>query len=174
MAVHSLNKRVGNSSMPRELKRLVFGLYCALCITLVSVAVRLNISPVYEDVCIDIYTGRIKYSTIFFWLTVKNQIVETTISRLCGPSEVEDWRLVMLRGGLSTRHPPFHSAIYQMERFTNMWADVGLSAQDQIIASKLLLSTWQRPGGNQKALDFLDNFNFLDAITNVLQRATRP
>ena len=135
--------------MKKFIQRIVVALLIVVAIPVIAPFVGLHWSPIncrYED--IDLDTGRVRYTTMIYWLPITQKIEHTALSAELANADLNaeegNWRRVntfSLGQGHSPHHG-FHGALNQVRQLEMIWELEEFDAKARKASARELLKLW--------------------------------
>jgi|LauGreSBDMM110SN_4_FD.fasta_scaffold12493_2 hypothetical protein len=133
----------------------------AVVFPLISPFVGMAWKPIncrYED--IDLETGRIRYTTMVYWIPISRRIEHTSISEVLGVADLYkatgDWRRVntFSPGVRHSPHYSFHGVLSQIQILKMTWELENFDAKNRKESARELLRLWKTSGSDSNTDDF--------------------
>jgi len=142
--------------MRRKTKILISLIFLmAVVFPLVSPFVGMAWSPIncrHED--IDLETGRIRHTTMVYWMPISRKFEHTSISKVLGVVDLYrasgDWHRVntFSPGVRHSPHYSFHGVLSQIEKLKLVWELEDFDATNRKESARALLYLWKMSGSD--------------------------
>ena len=144
------------------IRRIISALFVIIMIPVIAPFVGLQWSPIncqYQD--IDLDTGRVRYMTLIYWVSISQDIKHTAVSLELAEESLNakggNWQRVntFSPGRKNSPYHVFHCALYQVKQLEMVWVLEGHDDLARKASAKELLRLWQKSGCDSGVDDYL-------------------